>query len=186
MGSIEVLLLNWSGEQMRVDFAGYFSVRLSTTVAILFVLFCGAPRALAQADAKLVAPLLQQRLQTEPVVAEQLRQFMLARVPSLRLPPDATQWDAEAERLRAHEMAVIHHGWPQAWIDAPPKFQQVGTLEGRGYRIRKLRYEVVPGMYSAALLYEPEHISGKMPAVLNVHGHGSGGKAVEHKQKRCI
>jgi len=171
---------------MRVDFAGYFSVRLSTTVAILFVLFCGAPRALAQADAKLVAPLLQQRLQTEPVVAEQLRQFMLARVPSLRLPPDATQWDAEAERLRAHEMAVIHHGWPQAWIDAPPKFQQVGTLEGRGYRIRKLRYEVVPGMYSAALLYEPEHISGKMPAVLNVHGHGSGGKAVEHKQKRCI
>src|SRR5437016_304242 len=171
---------------MRVDFAGYFSVRLSTTVAILFVLFCGAPRALAQADAKLVAPLLQQRLQTEPVVAEQLRQFMLACVPSLRLPPDATQWDAEAERLRAHEMAVIHHGWPQAWIDAPPKFQQVGTLEGRGYRIRKLRYEVVPGMYSAALLYEPEHISGKMPAVLNVHGHGSGGKAVEHKQKRCI
>jgi len=162
------------------------SARVSAIFALLTMLFCGAPRALAQADARLVGPLLQQKLQTEPVVAEQLRRFMLARVPPLRLPANASQWDAEIERLRARELTVIRHGWPQAWIDAPPNFQQVGTLEGRGYRIRKLRYEVVPGMYSAALLYEPEHISGKIPAVLNVHGHGPGGKAVEHKQKRCI
>jgi dienelactone hydrolase len=171
---------------MQFDFAGHLLVRVSTTVAIFSLLVCGAPPALAQADARLVGPLLQQRLQTEPVVAEQLRRFMLARIPPLRLPADATQWDAETERLRVRELAVIRHGWPQEWIDGPPKFQEVGTLEGRGYRIRKLRYEVVPGMYSAALLYEPEHISGKMPAVLNVHGHGPGGKAVEHKQKRCI
>jgi dienelactone hydrolase len=173
---------------MQVEFsgAGHFSVRLGTTIAIFLVLFCGAPLALAQADARLVGPLLQQRLQTEPVVAEQLRRFMLARVPPLRLPPDAAQWNAEVERLRVRELEVIRHGWPAAWIDGPPKFREVGTLEGRGYRIRKLRYEVVPGMYSAALLYEPEHISGKLPAVLNVHGHGPGGKAVEHKQKRCI
>jgi dienelactone hydrolase len=169
---------------MRADSAG-LSIRL-TIFAIFSMLLCGTPHALAQADAKLVGPLLQQRLQTEPVVAEQLRRFMLARVPPLHLPPDAKQWDAEIERLRARQLAVIRHGWPAAWIDAPPKFEQVGTLEGRGYRIRKLRYEVVPGMYSAALLYEPEHISGKIPAVLNVHGHGPGGKAVEHKQKRCI
>jgi dienelactone hydrolase len=171
---------------MQFEFAGHLLVRVSTTIAIFSLLVCGAPPALAQADARLVGPLLEQRLQTEPVVAEQLRRFMLARIPPLRLPADATQWDAETERLRVRELAVIRHGWPQEWIDGPPKFQEVGTLEGRGYRIRKLRYEVVPGMYSAALLYEPEHISGKMPAVLNVHGHGPGGKAVEHKQKRCI
>ena len=29
-------------------------------------------------------------------------------------------------------------------------------------------------------------MSGKLPAILNVNGHGPGGKAVEHKQKRCI
>jgi dienelactone hydrolase len=171
---------------MRVEIGGHFRVRLSTAIALFCVLFCGAPLALAQADARLVGPLLQQRLQTEPVVAEQLRRFMLARVPPLQLPAEASQWNAEIERLRARELAVIRHGWPQAWLDAPPKFEQVGTLEGRGYRIRKLRYEVVPGMYSAALLYEPEHISGKVPAVLNVHGHEPGGKAVENKQKRCI
>jgi dienelactone hydrolase len=171
---------------MQLKFAGRFSVRLSATLAIFSAVFCAAPGARAQADARLVTPLLQQKLQTEPVVAEQLRHFMLAHVPPLRLPPDAKQWDSEAARLRARELDVLYHGWPRTWIDAPPKFEQVGTLEGRGYRIRKLRYEVVPGMYSAALLYEPEHISGKIPAVLNVHGHGSGGKAVEHKQKRCI
>jgi dienelactone hydrolase len=53
-------------------------------------------------------------------------------------------------------------------------------------RIVKLRYEIVPGFSSTALLYEPEHMTGKMPAILNVNGHGAGGKAVEHKQKRCI
>ncbi len=56
-----------------------------------------------------------------------------------------------------------------------------------GYRIRKLRYEIVPGFESTALLYEPENQSGKMPAVLSVHGHiGPLGKATEFKQKRCI
>ena len=171
---------------MQTHQAGRLFVRLSTTLATLSVLLCAAPNSGAQVDAKLVESLLQQRLQAEPVVAEQLRRFMLARVPALHLPKDATQWDAEIQRLRARELAVIYHGWPQAWIDAPPKFEQLGTLEGRGYRIRKLRYEVVPGMYSAALLYEPDHISGKMPAVLNVHGHEPHGKAAEYKQKRCI
>ena len=155
-------------------------------VALLALPVCTAPAARAQIDSSLISSLLQQRLQTEPVVAEQLRHFMASRVPALRVPAQSAEWDAEAGRLRARELAVLYHGWPQTWIDAPPKFEQVGTIEGRGYRIRKLRYEVVPGMYSAALLYEPEHVSGKMPAVLNVHGHEPQGKAAEYKQKRCI
>jgi hypothetical protein len=58
---------------------------------------------------------------------------------------------------------------------------------GEGYRIRKLRYEIVPGFYGAAIVYEPAVIRGKVPAVLNVNGHvGPLGKAVEYKQKRCI
>ena len=171
---------------MQFDLRRRVAVCVSALLSIVAALLGHAPQACAQGNAKLIAPLLQQRLQTEPVVAEQLRHFMLARVPPLRLPPDATQWTTETERLRARELAVVYHGWPQSWIDAPPKFEQVGTVDGRGYRIRKLRYEVVPGMYSAALLYEPEHFSGKLPAMLNLHGHGPGGKAVEHKQKRCI
>jgi hypothetical protein len=39
---------------------------------------------------------------------------------------------------------------------------------------------------STALLYEPEEVSGRMPAVLNLIGHEPAGTAVEYEQKRCI
>jgi len=44
----------------------------------------------------------------------------------------------------------------------------------------------VPGFLSTALLYEPDKISGKVPAILNVLGHEPAGTAVEYEQKRCI
>ena len=82
---------------------------------------------------------------------------------------------------------MVFHGWPAEWVNAPPKFEEAGVIEGNGYRIRKFRYEIVPGFQSAALLYEPGHLAGKMPAILNVNGHvGPLGKAIEYKQKRCI
>src|SRR4029077_6431138 len=55
-----------------------------------------------------------------------------------------------------------------------------------GYQIKKLRYEALPGLWIPALLYEPEKVVGKMPAVLNVNGHDSKGKAAPYKQVRCI
>ena len=61
------------------------------------------------------------------------------------------------------------------------------TLEGGpGYRIKKLRYEALPGLWVPALLYEPETLEGKVPAVLNVNGHDSKGKSADYKQIRCI
>src|SRR5262249_10156250 len=63
----------------------------------------------------------------------------------------------------------------------------LGPVEGgTGYRIRKLRYEAVPGLWIPALLYEPERLSGKVPVVLNVNGHDRDGKAADYKQIRCI
>ncbi len=81
---------------------------------------------------------------------------------------------------------MLYHGWPNEWVHSAPKFEKVSEEAHTGYRLVKLRYEVVPGLWSVALLYEPEHMTGKIPAILNVNGHGPGGKAVEHKQKRCI
>ncbi len=58
---------------------------------------------------------------------------------------------------------------------------------GKGYKLRKLRYEIVPGFYSTALLYEPENMQGKVPAVLNVMGHFyPAGNKEEFEQKLCI
>ena len=154
-------------------------------VAALFAA-CACGIGSAQANSNLIDPLLAQHLQSPSVVADELQHFMLQRVPPLQLPATTKQWDQEAARIRARELSVLYHGWPQAWIDAAPNFEQVGVIERDGYRIVKLRYQVVPGMFSTALLYEPDKISGKIPAILNVNGHGPGGKAVGHKQARCI
>ncbi len=68
-----------------------------------------------------------------------------------------------------------------------PKFEDLGEITGgNGYRMRKLRFEIVPGFDSTAILYEPLNVHGKVPAILNVHGHDPLGKAAEYKQKRCI
>lgn len=149
------------------------------------MIFCEG-YAVSQATHRLVDPLLKEPLQRPGVVDEELRHFMLKRVPELPAVNNAGEWQKEAEKLREHELSVIYHGWPREWVEAKPKFEKVAVIERPGYRIVKLRYEIVPGFTSTALLYEPEHMTGKTPAILNLNGHGPGGKAVEHKQKRCI
>jgi hypothetical protein len=162
------------------------NVSLHRCFLAAFLATCACGVAPAQANSNLIDPLLAQHLQSQSVVTDELQHFMLRRVPPLQLPPTAKQWDQQAARIRAQELSVLYHGWPQAWIDSAPNFEQVGIIERESYRIVKLRYQVVPGMFSTALLYEPDKISGKIPAILNVNGHGPGGKAVGHKQARCI
>ena len=108
-----------------------------------------------------------------------------------RLPAMATvaQWEAEANRLRAAVLErVVFRGEAARWRDTPAKTQWLESLPGgAGYRIQKLRFEAVPGMWIPALLYLPEKLAGKMPVILNVNGHvGLPGKSVAYKQVRCI
>src|SRR5437870_4466309 len=119
----------------------------------------------------------------------QMKSFILSRVPPPPVATSAAQWTEESQRLRRHLLQdVVFHVWPPEWVTSSPKFEDVGTIETHeGYRLRKLRYEVVPGFQSVAILYEPEKLEGQAPAILNVNGHvGPQGKAVEYKQKRCI
>src|SRR5262249_27641961 len=81
----------------------------------------------------------------------------------------------------------IFRGRAAEWRDAKTKIEWLDTIPGGpGYRIRKVRYEALPGMWIPALLYEPEKLSGKVPAHLAVNGHDGKGKAAPYKQIRCI
>jgi dienelactone hydrolase len=156
---------------------------------LLSLLFLARIFASAQSNPEQIAPILQNRIQNPGEVEFQLREYLMERVAKLSLPTTAEQWTAESERLRKHLLEdVVFHGWPQKWVNAPPKFVDLGTVQsGKGYRIRKLRYEIVPGFQSTAVLYEPEQLQGKVPAILNVTGHEYAlGKAAEYEQKRCI
>jgi hypothetical protein len=126
-----------------------------------------------------------------PAVAEfQIRQYLIQNTATLPKPPaTAQEWTATATRLRRHLLDdVVFHGWPKEWIKSAPKFEESGVIAtGDGYRIHRLRCQIVPGFESSALLYEPEHVDARAPAILNLAGHdGPLGYAYEFKQKRCI
>lgn len=144
--------------------------------------------AFAQAEPERIGPVLAEEILPPTVALYQLRQHILERVPPPPRATTAAQWTTDARRLRQQLLdGVVFHGWPANWKDAPAKVEETGVIEGKGYRIRKLRYEIVPGFFSAALLYEPAVLNTKRPAILNVHGHvGPPGKSVEYKQKLCI
>jgi hypothetical protein len=143
----------------------------------------------AQTSPAQLQKVLEPALLSPDVVAQQLRSYLRARVPALPPARSASDWSAEAGRMRRRLLdEVVFHGWPRAWVEGSPKVEHAGEVPaGPGYRVRKLRYEIVPGFWSTALMYEPDPLPARAPAILNVNGHvGAPGKAVEYKQKRCI
>jgi dienelactone hydrolase len=148
----------------------------------------GAVSGYAQVSKPYVDEALAQPLRVIQSKEYQLQEFLFKRIPQLPTPTTPASWSAEEERTRKHVLDdVVYHGWPREWIDAAPKFEEEGLIESsHGYRIHKLRFEVVPGFHSTALLYEPTKITGRVPAILNLLGHEPEGIEVEYEQKRCI
>lgn len=99
-----------------------------------------------------------------------------------------TDWQALAKRTREQMLdKIIFRGRARTWRNAETKVEWLETIEGgQGYRIRKLRYEALPRFWIPALLYEPEKLSGRVPATLHTNGHDSDGKAAAYKQVRCV
>ncbi|TAM82754.1 MAG: hypothetical protein EPN47_08870 [Acidobacteria bacterium] len=161
----------------------------SKLLLIAFVLL-GNTFAMAQSAQRMVDEFLTNQLQSPEVVTFQMQQFLMGHMPELPSPTSSAEWAAEANRIRQHVVNdVVYHGWPKDWVDSAPKFEDMGAVPvpaGAGYRLRKFRYEVVPGFYSTAVLYEPENLEGKAPAVLDVLGHFPTGKSEPFEQKLCI
>ena len=142
----------------------------------------------AQAIPETVAPLLEKPVQTPAVTAYQLQRYMMKHITKPRRPTSADEWTRQAQQYRKHILEdVAFHGWPSEWIHSAPHFVETAVIETKhGYRRRKLRYEIVPGFESTAVLYEPTNLTGRVPAVLNLVGHDPLGNAAEYEQKRCI
>ena len=118
----------------------------------------------------------------------EVQAFAERRVVAMPEVKSAQEWRRTAERLRRETLErVVFRGEAVRWQNAKARVEWLDTIEGGpGYRIRKLRYEALPGLWIPALLYEPEQLSGKVPVVLNLNGHEAAGKAVLNKQLRCI
>jgi hypothetical protein len=133
--------------------------------------------------------LLKQEVVGEALPLAELRRFCDARIPRMRTYQTAAEWEADAERLRKDVLEkVVFRGEAARWRKSPLKVEWLDTIPGGpGYRIRKLRYQALPGLWIPAVLYEPQGLAGRVPVVLNVVGHETEpGKAVEYQQIRCI
>lgn len=118
----------------------------------------------------------------------ELQRFCQSKIATLSVPETREAWEAYANKLRSRVLEeIVFRGVPGQWRNHPLRVEWLEPIPaGPGYRLRKLRYEALPGFWVPAILYEPEKLSGKVPAVLNVNGHTPLGKQYPPKQLRCI
>jgi hypothetical protein len=161
-------------------------IRATALCLILSAAFPAALRPQA-AEADLRAALEKQILDPRQPLLE-VQVYTASRVPMLPVFPSAAGWQTYAADLRQRILdEVVLRGEAKRWRDAKTRVEWLETLPGGpGYRVRKLRYEAVPGLWSPALLYEPAKLSGKVPVILNVNGHEKEGIATPYIQERCI
>jgi hypothetical protein len=145
-------------------------------------------------DRTAIESLLKSPVIDPQVPQAQVESFCEARVPKM---PDASsleassleEWEELTEKWRTDMFEkVIFRGAAARWRKSPRRVERLDEIAGGpGYRIKKLRYEILPGLWVPALLYEPLKLNGKVPVVMNVNGHDRpDGKAAKYKQLRCI
>src|SRR6478752_7564209 len=98
----------------------------------------------------------------QPLVEVQV--YTASHVKSMPLVSTAQQWTQTKEQLRQRVLnEVVLRGEGRQWAEAKTRVEWLDVLPGKGYRIKRLRYEVIPGLWIPALLYEPAKLTGKVP-----------------------
>ncbi len=137
---------------------------------------------------KQIIEVLNERIIGADLALEEVQVFSETRVPDMPHVSTAAQWQAKADQMRRDVLdKVVFRGAAAKWRNTKLKVEWLEIIEGLpGYRIKKLRFECLPGWWIPALLYEPTQLSGRVPVVMNVNGHARPGKATDYKQLRCI
>ncbi|MSQ96939.1 MAG: acetylxylan esterase [Gemmataceae bacterium] len=98
--------------------------------------------------------------------------------------PPATreEWEAKTRDIRA-QLQQAFGSFPKEKCPLEPKV--LGVLKRDGYRVEKIIFQTMPGVWMTASAYVPDK-PGKHPALLAVHGHWRGARLDPVLQKRCI
>jgi len=148
---------------------------------LLVLLFAAALHA-DEIATRLAEPLLNSK---QTMVEAQI--YLASRVKPMPPIRDRAEWEKYAADLRRQVLDnVVLRGEAAKWRTVPVKEEWLDTVQGDGYRLRKFRYQVLPGLWLPALLYEPTELKGRMPVVVNVNGHEGEGMAIPYIQERCI
>jgi cephalosporin-C deacetylase-like acetyl esterase len=159
--------------------------RLTRTGALAAMFVAGAlgPSVYAQAPAPGSAPdnsARQKLIETLDGIANQQLAERAEAVARIR-----TQADAERRKTQVRERILgLIGGLPEH--RGPVAVKQFGTLTGDGFRVEKLAYESLPGLWVTANLYlpgtgnGPATGNGPFPAVLLAPGHEATGKQSQY------
>ncbi|MDE2811155.1 MAG: hypothetical protein OXN90_22280, partial [Gemmatimonadota bacterium] len=102
-----------------------------------------------------------------PKAHRQLLAFLGEHLPHFTPPTSAAAWRKQIPTLRAQVLDLFFRGHPKGLLTEQPQVHWGDRIKTRaGYTIRKLRYEGYPGLWVPALLYEPDQLGEKAPAVL--------------------
>ncbi|HIG82019.1 MAG TPA: hypothetical protein EYQ62_10345 [Verrucomicrobiales bacterium] len=147
--------------------------------------FIANPAPLTEAD---ITAALSEKIIGPDLALEEVRVFNETRVPEMPRVRSAAEWKIKADEYRKNILdKVVFRGAAAKWRNTALKVEWGDSIENLpGYRIRKLKFEALPGWWIPALLYEPLNLKGKVPVVMNVNGHARTGKATDGKQLRCI
>jgi hypothetical protein len=143
----------------------------------------------AGSDSSPLQHTLSRRLLDSSIPLQEIQDYVDVRIPRMPEVRSLAEWEAYAKRARQQTLdRVVFRGEAANWRKLTTRVEWLQTIDGGpGYKIRKLRYEAVPGLWIPALLYEPtEFKTAKVPVSLAVNGHDAAGKAVPYKQLRCI
>lgn len=113
--------------------------------------------------------------------------FILAQAEVLRAadkaPATRKEWSDRRAALRRRMFAAMGT-FPEKPGELAPKI--TGVLKRKGYRIEKVVFQSRPDVWVTASAYVPEDVTGKVPAVLVVHGHWAGARRDPVVQARCL
>lgn len=155
---------------------------------LMALVSCMVAAPLQAADNSPVASLLEHAIIAPQQGQQDIEEYLYPRIPRPPVVLSVAEWEKHADQIRRDVLdKVVFRGEAAKWRTAKTKVEWQETIDGGpGYKIKKLRYESLPGLWIPALLYEPATLQGKVPVSLAFNGHDSKGKAADYKQMRCI
>ncbi|MGC9360618.1 MAG: acetylxylan esterase [Anaerolineae bacterium] len=103
-------------------------------------------------------------------------------------PMSVTAWERRADYLREHMRVVL--GLDEGDPDCPLDAHLSACGEGDGYVVERVWFQSRPGFLCTGNLFRPSNPVGRIPAILNPHGHWERGRLEDGPRgsvrARCI
>ena len=112
------------------------------------------------------------------ILGSSLKQKAQLKYATHQLPEGLEDW--ERQKIQILRQATLNSGL-EGDHDLPLDMRETGTVQMDGYSVKNIYFQTQPGVYATANLFVPAG-EGPFPAVINMHGHWSEGKAAESVQ----